>query len=67
MLRWIKKGLLHLDQKELDGGKDRKNGERGERRSSIYWSLVFEQASGSTGQEASWTALQEVGVLSYSS
>ena len=37
-----------------------------ERRSSIYWSLVFEQERGSTGQEVSWTALQEVGVISYS-
>ena len=44
--------------------RERKNGE--ERRSNIYWSLVFEQARGSTGQEVSWTAIQEVRVLSYS-
>ena len=57
MLRWIKKGVLHLDQKEFGGGKDRKNGEREEMRSNIYWSLVFEQERGSMGQEVSWTVL----------
>ena len=46
--------------------KDRKKEKKAEERSSgIYWSLEFEQARGSTGQEASWTTLQEVGVLSY--
>ena len=57
MLSWIKKGVLHLDQKEFGGGKDRKNGEREEMRSNIYWSLVFEQARGLMGQEVSWTVL----------
>ena len=35
-------------------------------RFNIYWSIVFEQARGSMGQEASCTAFQGVGVLSYS-
>ena len=32
MSRWIKKGVLHLDQKKFGGGKDRKGGERKERK-----------------------------------
>ena len=30
--RWIKKYVLRLDQKDFDGGKDRKKGERKERK-----------------------------------
>ena len=53
--RWIKKGVLHLDQKEFGGGRmrkrrekieriERKEKEKGvERRSNFYWSPVFEQ------------------------
>ena len=32
MSSWIKKGVLHLDQKEFGGGKDRNGGERNERK-----------------------------------
>ena len=74
----IEKGVLHLDQTNSVGKerkrkrKDRKKRKKRERKkveersSNIYWSLVFQQEIGSTGQEVSWTALQEVGVLSYS-
>ena len=58
--RWIKKGVLHLYQKESVGeGRKRKRKDRKKKkeegkkkaeegRSSIYWSPVFEQARGST-------------------
>ena len=50
-----------MGENEKRNGKDRKRKKRKkrerkkgeERRSSIYWSLVFEQARGSTGQEVS--------------
>ena len=56
MSSWIKKGVLHVDQKESVGGRRRKmreNIERRERKEKEkgrgneihhYWSLVFEQA-----------------------
>ena len=62
-----------MGKKEERKRKDRKKIKKRERKEErrrgspvfFYWSPAFEHARGSTSQEASWTALQEVGVLSY--
>ena len=66
---WIKKGVLHLDQKEFGGGKDNKKGERKERKKEkeVQFSTsipAFEQQE-FDGLRSEMDCAKEVGVLSY--